>query len=152
MMSGLNCRPSLCYAELVTVTPQHLSITASSSKFISNVGLTRNKVFDLSFNQVKRTSFCQTLASMLSRLELETFCVESRRDNHYTTDLKISPLSSNFLSNVRLTRNKKLDLNFNQVKKTSFCQKTCLDAVQAWPGALCMLRRSANRYTTAPCD
>ena len=72
MLSRLDLEPYACYAAVLTVTPQHLAISASSSKFISNVGLTRNKMHHFKFNQVK-TSFCQTLSLLLSRLELEPY-------------------------------------------------------------------------------
>ena len=77
-------------------------------------------MLDLNFNQVKNLLFVKKLALMLSRLELPTLCVYSRRDNQYTTDLQISTSSSKFISNVGLTRNKMLDLCFNQVKKHHF--------------------------------
>ena len=54
ILSGLNWRTSACFAEVITVTPQSLAISPLSSNFIPNVGLTRNKMLDLSFNQVKK--------------------------------------------------------------------------------------------------
>ena len=72
MLSGLNLRTSAYFVEVISVTPQHLAISPLSSNFISNTGLTRNKMLDLNFNQVKKSSFCPNLALMLSNLELET--------------------------------------------------------------------------------
>ena len=59
--AGLNWRPSACKADVITTTPHHLEISSSSSNFISNVGLIRNKMLDLSFNQVKKHHFVENL-------------------------------------------------------------------------------------------
>ena len=83
MLSGLSWRTSACLAEVITATPQHLAISALSCYFISNVGLTRDKVHALNFYQAE-TLFCCNFFLMLSKLELEAFCVTSRR-NHCCT-------------------------------------------------------------------
>ena len=125
ILSGLNWRSSACFAEVITVTPQHLAISLLSSNFIPNVGLTRNKMLDFKLNQVKR-SICRKLSLMLSGLNWRAFACFAEVIAVAPQHLAISPLSSNLKSNVGLTRNKMLDLNFNQVKKTSFCQKLAL--------------------------
>ena len=81
--TALKWRPSACLAEVITATPQHLAISALSCYFISNVGLTRDKVHALNFYQAE-TLFCCNLFLMLSKLELEAFCLTSRR-NHCCT-------------------------------------------------------------------
>ena len=135
---------------MITVTPQHLAICASSSNFFSNVGLTRMKMHDFKLNQVKTSIFLK-LSWMLSGLNrIPSAClaeVITVTPHH----LALSPLSSNFISNG-LTRKKMLDLNFNQVKKTSFCQKLALMLSKLELETFCVLSRSDNRTTTAPCD
>ena len=116
----LNCWPSACYADVITATPQHLVISALSINFISNVRLTRNKMLDLNFNQVKNISLSKTcldaaLACTWDLLRVKQTWLPLR---HSTFGLLLR--SSNIISNVGLTKNKMLDLNFNQVKKHHF--------------------------------
>ena len=80
MLSGLNSRPSACLVEVITFTPQHLAISPLSGNFISNVGLTRNKMLDLNFDQVKKFQFVETFLDAVG-LEIETLCVFSGSDN-----------------------------------------------------------------------
>ena len=152
MLSGLNWSTSACLVEVITVTPQHLAISPLSSNFISNVGLTRNKMLVLNFNQVKKTSVCQKLSLMLSRLNSRPSACLAEVITVTPQHLAINPLSSNFKATVALSRNNMLDLYFNQVKKTSICRKLALMQSRLELETLCVLSRSDKRNTTAPCD
>ena len=122
MQSRLNSRPSACLSEVIAVTPQHLAIRPLSSNFISNVGLTRNKLLVLNFNQVKKTSVCQKFSLMMSHLNSRPSACLAEVITVTPQHLAISSLSSNFISTVALTRNEMLDLYFNQVKKLQFVE------------------------------
>ena len=119
MLCRHELEPSACSAEMITVTPQHLAISAWSSNFISIVGLTRNKMLDFKLNQVK-TSMCRKLSLILSGGNWRTSACFAEVITVTPQHLSVSPLSSNFIPNVGLTRSKMLDLNFNQVKKHHF--------------------------------
>ena len=137
---------------MITATPQHLAISSSSSNFISNVGLIRNKMLDLSFNQVKKHHFVKNLPWCCPGLNWRPSKYKADVLTTTPQHLAISASSSNFISNVALIRNKMLELSFNQVKKTSFCQKLALMLSRLELETFCMLCRRDNRYTTAPCD
>ena len=135
---------------MITGTPQNLAISCSSSNFISNVGLTRNKMHDIKFNQV-RTSFCQIFTWCCPGLNWRPSACSPEVLTVTPPHFVISALSSTFLSNFGLTRNKMHDFKFNPVK-TSICQKLSLMLSRLDFEILCVLSRSDNRYPTAPCD
>ena len=146
----MNCWPSACYADVITVTPQHLEISSSSSNFISNVGLTRSKMPDLNFNQVKNIILSETC------LDAAQACTEDLRrvkqtwlPLHYST-FGLVLRNSNIITNVELTRYKVHDF-FNQVK-TWYCEKFSLMLSRLELETFCVLSRRDNRYTTAPWD
>ena len=149
---GLNWRPFACKEDVITTTPQHLAISSSSSNFISNVGLIRNKMLDLSFNQVKKHHFVKNLPWCCQGLNCRPSACKADVITTTSQHLAISSSSSNFISNVWLIRNQMLDFSFDQVKKTSFCQKLALMLSRLELETFCVLSRRDNRYITAPWD
>ena len=136
---------------MITFSPQHLQISALSSYFISNVGLIRNKMLDLSFNQVKKNHFVKNLPWCCPSLNWRPSACYADVITATPHTLWLVLRSSIFISNVELTRYKMLDFIFNQVK-TSFCEKICLMLSRLDLETFCVLSRRDNRYTTAPCD
>ena len=120
MLSGLNWRTPACLAEVITVTPEHLAFSPLSSNFISNIGLTKNKMLVFNFIQknFNLSKLCLMLSGLNSRRSACLAVVITATPQH----LAISALSSNFISNVGLTRNKMHNFKLKQVK-TAICQK-----------------------------
>ena len=151
MMSGLNCRPSACYAEVVTVTLQHFGISPLSSNFISNVGLTRNKVLDLSFNQVKELHFVKNLPRCCPGLNWRPSACKA--DVIATTPQTLRLVLPAVISYqiFGLTRGKIHALNFNRAE-TSFCCNLFLMLSRLELETFCVLNRRDHRCTAAPWD